>query len=106
MKNLYLYYDSVAGNFGDVFEFDNDLSMRRTAVRSLAAVPPEIARDVVVLHVASIDSDADSRPVIYPCNPPRSVFYGSCPDVEQMREKLMEEASRYSSFHGGDSDEE
>lgn len=106
MKNLYVFFDTVSGNYSDVFSSENDLSMIRSAVRSLASVLPEIARDTEVLSVGSLHNGECGRPVIEPCVPPRAIFYGTHPDVDHMRQQLMEEASRYASSHGGDSDEE
>ena len=106
MKNLYVFFDSVSGNYSDVFSAENDLAMIRSAVRSLASVLPEIARDTEVLSVGSLHIGECGRPVIEPCVPPRAVFYGTHPDVDSMREKLMEEARRFDSSLGGASDEE
>ena len=106
MKNLYVFYDTVSGNFGDVVEADNDLVMRRSAFRALASVPPEIARDTVILHVATIASDDDGLPSVCPCVPVRTALSGSAPEVEQIRCQMMEEAQRYSSSLGGASDAE
>ena len=64
MKNLYVFYDSVSGNFSDVFSAENDSAMIRSAVRALASVLPEIARDTVLFRVGSLDSDAGC-PVIH-----------------------------------------
>lgn len=101
MQNLYVFYDTVSGNYGDVFHFENDLVMRRSALRSLASVPPEIAHDTVVLHVASISPDDDGLPSVRPCVPVRTALSGSSPEVEETRSQLMVEAQRYSSLAGG-----
>lgn len=106
MKNLYVFFDTVSGNFGDVAEAENDLVMRRSAFRALASVPPEIARDTVVLHVASISPDEDGLPSVSPCVPVRTALSGSSPEVEQIRSQMMEEARRYASSFGGESDAE
>lgn len=105
MKNLYVFYDTVSGNHSDVISFENDSAMMRSAVRTLASVLPEIARDTVLFHVGTLDTESGC-PVIHPCDPPRPVFYGTSPEVASMREVLMEEASRFASSAGGDSDEE
>lgn len=105
MKNLYVFYDSVSGNYSDVFSSENDLAMKRSAVRSLASVLPEIARDTVLLQVGFIYLDDSGSPVIKPCTP-RTVLHGSSSDVAQMRDRLMEEAHRLSPSDGGDSCEE
>ena len=105
MKNLYMYYDTVSGNFSDVFEAENDLVMRRSALRSLASVPPEVARDTVVLHVASIEKDGNGSVFVQPCAPIRTALSGACPEVEQTRSELMLEAQRFSLLRG-ESDEE
>lgn len=104
MKNLYVFYDTVSGNFGDVFGAENDLVMRRSAFRSLASVPPEIARDTVVLHVATISSDDNGLPYVCTCAPVRTALSGSSPEVEEIRAQLMEEARRYASSFGGETD--
>lgn len=103
MKNLYVFYDTVSGMFGSVMEAENDLVMRRSAFRSLASVPSEIARDTVVLHVATICPDADGLPSVCPCVPVRTALSGSSPEVEQIRSQMMEEARRYASSLGGES---
>lgn len=105
MKNLYAFYDSVSGNCGEVFEAENDLVMRRSALRALASVSPEIARDSIVLQLGSVRNDDNVLPVIEPCVPARVVLVGSCPDVEQARVELMLEAQRLASLRG-DSDAE
>lgn len=105
MKNLYMYYDTVSGNFSDVFEAENDLVMRRSALRALASVSPEVARDTVVLHVASIEKDGNGFVLVQPCAPIRTALSGSCPEVEQTRSELMLEAQRFSLLRG-ESDEE
>lgn len=105
MKNLYAFYDTVSGNCGDVFQAENDLVMRRSAVRAMASVPSEIARDTVVLHLATIDYDEYGSPSVLPCTPVRTAFSGSSPEVEQIRSELMAEAQRFASLRG-DSDEE
>ena len=102
MKNLYVFFDTVSGNYGDVFQAENDLVMRRSALRSLASVPPEIARDTVVLCVGSIVLDNNGLPSIQPCAPVRTALSGSSPEVEEIRVQLMAEAQRYASFAGGD----
>ena len=66
MQNLYLFRDTVSGNSGDVFQAANDAAMRRSCLRSLASVSPEIAHDTVVLHVGTIDFDCDNCPVVRP----------------------------------------
>ena len=105
MRNLYVFYDTVSGNYGEVFSAENDSVMRRSALRSLASVSPEIARDTVVLHVACIEKDDESGcPSVLPCIPVRTALSGSCPEVEQTRNELMKEAQFYSSLRG-DSDE-
>lgn len=101
MQNLYIFRDMVSGQSGDVFQSVNDAVMRRSCIRSLASVAPEIARDTVVLHVATIDFDQDNVPVISPCAP-RIALVGSSPEVASARDELMAEVRRY----GGDSDEE
>lgn len=106
MKNLYVFYDTVSGNYGDVFQAENDLVMRRSAFRSLASVPPEIARDTVVLHVATVSPDDDGLPFICPCVPVRTALSGSSPEVEQIRAQMMDEARRFVPSFGGESDAE
>lgn len=101
MKNLYVFYDSVSGNCGDVFQAENDLVMRRSALRSLAAVSPEIARDTIVLQLGSVRNDDGVLPALEPCVPARIALAGSSPDVEQTRIELLAEAQRYSSYAGG-----
>lgn len=103
MKNLYVFYDTVSGNCGDVFQAENDLVMHRSAVRAMASVPPEIARDTVVLHLGTIDYDEHGTPAVLPCTPVRTAFSGTSPEVEQVRSELMVQAQLYSSFAGGDS---
>lgn len=106
MKNLYVFFDTVSGNYGEVFQADNDLVMRRSAFNSLASFPPEIARDTVVLHLATISSDADGLPSICPCVPVRTALSGSSPEVQEIRAKLLAEAQRYFSFAGVADNEE
>lgn len=103
MQNLYVYRDVVSGNTGDVFQCVNDAVMRRSCIRSLAGVSPEIAHDTVVLHVGTIEFDCDNTPIIRACEP-RIALNGSSPDVVASRAELMREASLYSL--GGDRDEE
>lgn len=105
MKNLYVFYDSVSGNSGDVFQAENDLVMRRSAVRALASVPPEIAHDTVVLQVGIIDSDENGCPIIQPSVPLRTAFAGSSPEVEQFRSALLLEAQRFSTLRGDSCEE-
>lgn len=105
MKNLYVFYDTVSGNCGDVFQAENDLVMRRSALRTMASVPPEIARDTVALHVATIDYDEFGTPSVLPCTPVRTALSGASPEVEQIRSELMAEAQRLASLRG-DSDAE
>ncbi len=100
MQNLYVFRDTVSGNTGDVFQFVNDATMRRSCLRSLASVSPEIARDSVVLHVGTIDFDVDNVPILRACEP-RIALSGSSPDVELCRSQLMAEASAYCSRDGG-----
>lgn len=104
MSNLYVFRDTVSGNTGDVFQCLNDAVMRRYCIRSLATSQPEIAHDTVVLHIGTIDFDQDNVPIIKSCEP-RIALYGSSPDVELCRSKLMEEASSYRFNDGGVSDE-
>ncbi len=104
MSNLYVFRDTVSGNTGDVFQAQNDATMRRSCVRSLASVSPEIAHDTVVLCVGTIDFDMDNTPVIRPCEP-RIALSGSSPDVSACRSQLMAEASAYRFNDGGDVDE-
>lgn len=106
MKNLYVFYDTVSNNCGDVFQAENDLVMRRSALRALASVPPEIARDTVVLHIATIDYYEHASPDVIPCTPVRTALSGASPEVEQIRLEMMAEAKRLSSFAGGDSNAE
>lgn len=106
MKNLYVFFDTVSGHYGDVIEADNDLVMRRSALRALASVPPEIARDTVVLHVATISPSDDGLPEVCTCVPVRTALSGSSPEVEHIRAQLMVEAQRYASLSGGESREE
>lgn len=101
MQSLYIFRDMVSGQSGDVFQCANDAVMRRSCIRSLASVSPEIARDTVVLHVATIDFDQDNLPVIQPCSP-RIALVGSAPEVAAARDELMSDARRY----GGSADEE
>lgn len=102
MQNLYVYRDTVSGNTGDVFQSVNDATMRRSCIRSLATVSPEIARDTVVLHVGTIEFDLDNTPIVRSCDP-RIALSGSALEVAHARDELMREAARY---HGGDPDEE
>lgn len=101
MQNIYVFRDTVSGNTGDVFQAANDAVMRRSCIRTLASVAPEIAHDTVVLHVGTIDFDVDNVPIVRPCEP-RIALYGDSPDVADCRAELMVEARRY----GGLSDEE
>ena len=101
MQNLYVFRDTVSGNTGDVFQAANDAVMRRSCIRSLASVAPEIAHDTVVLNIGTIDFDMDNVPIVRPCEP-RIALYGDSPDVSACRAELMEEARRY----GGLTDEE
>lgn len=94
MQNLYIFRDTVSGNSGDVFQAVNDATMRRSCIRSLASVAPEIAHDTVVLHIGTIDYDVDNSPIIRPVEP-RIALSGSAPDVDAFRQDLMREASRY-----------
>ena len=103
MQNLYVYRDVASGNSGDVFQCVNDAVMRRSCVRSLAAVPPEIARDTIVLHIGTIDYDCDNTPILRAVDP-RIALNGASPEVAAARDDLMSEASRYG--HGGEFDEE
>lgn len=102
MQNLYVFRDVVSGNTGDVFQSVNDGTMRRSCIRSLASVPPEIARDTVVLHIGFIDFDLDNNPIIRRADP-RIALSGSAPEVAHARDELMREAALY---RGGDSDAE
>ncbi len=104
MQNLYVFRDTVSGNTGDVFQAVNDAVMRRSCIRSLATVPPEIAHDTVVLHVGTIDFDTDNVPIIKSCDP-RIALSGSSSDVELCRSQLMAEASAYRFNDGGADDE-
>lgn len=103
MQNLYIFRDTVSGNSGDVFQSVNDASMRRSCIRSLASVPPEIAHDTVVLHIGTIDYDLDNCPIIRAVEP-RIALSGSSPDVAVARDELMTAAARYRC--GGDIDAE
>lgn len=103
MQNLYIFRDTVSGNSGDVFQAVNDAVMRRSCIRSLASVSPEIAHDTVVLHIGTIDFDGDNCPIIRAIEP-RIALSGSSPDVAAARDVLITEASRY--VRGGDEDEE
>lgn len=105
MQNLYIFRDTVSGNSGDVFQAVNDDVMRRSCIRSLASISPEIARDTVVLHVGTIDFDGDNCPIICPVVP-RIALVGSAPEVDKFRHDLMLEASRYSLERAGGDDEE
>lgn len=106
MKNLYVFFDTVSGNYGDVFLAENDLVVRRSAVRALASFSPEIARDTIVLCLGTIAIDDNDLPAIHPCLAVRTVFSGSSPEVEEVRFQLMEESKRYASFSGGDANAE
>ena len=106
MKNLYVFFDTIAGNCGQVFEAENDLVMRRSALRALASAPPEIARDTVVLKVGSISYDDNGAPHVSSCDPARTVLLGNSFEVEQLRAELMAEARSYFPSSGGESDEE
>lgn len=103
MENLYIFRDTVSGASGDVFQAANDAAVRRSCIRSLASVQPEIARDTVVIHIGTIDFDDDNRPILTPVVP-RIVLVGSSPEVVAFRDELMTEAARYG--RGGDGDEE
>lgn len=105
MQNLYIFRDTVSGNSGDVFQAANDATMRRSCIRSLASVSPEIARDTVVLHIGTIDFDLDNRPIIRSVDP-RIALVGSSHDVEVCRDDLMKEALRFGRESEGESDEE
>ena len=105
MQNLYIFRDTVSGNSGDVFQSVNDATMRRSCIRSLASVSPEIARDTVVLHIGTIDYDLDNCPIIRPVEP-RIALSGSSPDIETCRNELMKEALRFTRESEGESDEE
>lgn len=106
MKNLYVFFDTVSGNYGDVIQAENDLVMRRSALRALASVSPEIAHDTVVLCVGDIHLDNNGLPTIQSCVPVRTALSGSSPEVEEIRAQLMAEAQRYASLAGGDADAE
>ena len=106
MKNLYAFYDSVSGLCGQVFEAENDMVMRRSAIRALASFSPEIARDTIVLQLGSVRNDDGVLPALEPCVPARIALAGSSPDVEQARIELLAEAQRYSPFAGGDANAE
>ena len=94
MQNIYVFRDTVSGNTGDVFQAANDVVMRRSCTRSLAAAQPEIAHDTVVLHIGTIDFDVDNVPIVRSCEP-RIALYGDSPDVADCRAELMAEARRY-----------
>lgn len=103
MQNLYVYRDVVSGNTGDVFQAVNDAVMRRSCVRAIASVSPEIAHDTVVLHIGTIEFDCDNTPILRSVEP-RIALNGASPDVAATRAELMREASLYSC--GGDDCEE
>lgn len=104
MQNLYVYRDTVSGNTGDVFQCVNDAVMRRSCIRSLASVSPEIAHDTVVLHIGTIDFDEDNTPIVRSCEP-RIALNGASHLVDDCRAELMHQAKLYN-LNGGDSDEE
>lgn len=101
MQNLYVFRDTVSGNTGDVFQASNDDVMRRSCIRSLASVAPEIAHDTVVLNIGTIDFDVDNVPVVRPCEP-RIALYGDSPAVSDCRAELMDEARRYRGHNASD----
>ena len=102
MQNLYILRDTVSGNSGDVFQAVNDAVMRRSCIPSLASVSPEIAHDTVVLHIGTIDFDADNCPIIRAVEP-RIALSGTAPDVADARDALLTEAARR--VTGGDDHE-
>ena len=105
MENLYIFRDTVSGNSGEVFQAVNDAVMRRSCIRSLASVQPEIAHDTVVLHVGTIDYDGDNCPIIRAVVP-RIALSGSSPDVEMCRNMLLKEAYCLGRESDGVDDEE
>lgn len=95
MANMYVYRDSVSGSIGEIFQLPNDATMRRACIRSLASVPPEVAKDTVVLCVGTIDTDIDNNPIVQPCIP-RVALSGDTPEVAEFRRLMMSEAIAHS----------
>lgn len=90
-KEMYVFMDSVSGQFGEPFTMANHTDLRRyfEELCRHSAVPTYALRDTVVLHVGTFVIENGS-PSIVPVPFPITVLRGDSFNVEEIRNQISD----------------
>lgn len=99
-RNIYVLFDSVSGNFGELFTLANDAEMRREFEQLIRnpAVPDYAVRDCCVLRIGSFIPDANN-PRIVPEAVPPVVLRGGNYNVLEIRGQSSSVSAPASELH-------
>lgn len=88
--NIYVMQDRVSGQFGQIFEAQNDSVVRRD-FRQIAEnynIPGHLVADTVIFLLGSFNQDAD-HPAIF-CNTlPKIILRGDDPEYVEIRKAVV-----------------
>lgn len=99
-RNIYVLYDSVSGNFGELFTLANDAEMRREFEQLVRnpAIPDYAITDCCVVRLGSFISDIEN-PHIVPESVPAVILRGGNYNVSEIRGQVSTVSSSASEQH-------
>lgn len=99
-RNIYVLFDNVSGNFGELFTLANDAEMRREFEQLIRnpAVPDYAIRDCCVVRLGSFVSDAEN-PHIVPESIPSVILRGGNYNVSEIRGQVSSVSAPASELH-------
>lgn len=83
-KQLYVFQDSVSGNYSDTFTANTDREAIRIFSRSImmSGIPDSYRSDLVLKHLGEITTDDNTEIYVRGFEVARHVLRGSAPEVD------------------------
>lgn len=99
-RNIYVLFDSVSGNFGELFTLANDAEMRREFEQLVRnpAIPEYAITDCCVLRLGSFISDTEN-PHLVPESVPVVILRGGNYNVSEIRGQVSSVSASASELH-------
>jgi hypothetical protein len=90
-KEIYVFMDSVSGQFGEPFTMANHIDLKRyfEELCKNSSLPTYALRDTVVIHVGTFVIENGS-PSIVPVPFPTTVLRGDSFNVEEIRKQVFD----------------
>lgn len=99
-RNVYVLFDTVSGNFGELFTLANDAEMRREFEQLVRnpSIPDYAIRDCCVIRLGSFVSDANN-PCLVPEAVPPVILRGGNFNVSEIRGQVSSVPASASELH-------